>query len=216
MRFARFVLVAIIFVLGLATSMHAQEHAQQYGRVLFNVGGGVGFPQGSLSSFVNAGGNFVIGGGVNLAKYFGVDTEFMWQDLPVNSATKALLQTSGATAREFSWTFNPMLHVPLGHHLGAYAIGGIGWYRRSGETTTPGTGVICDPYWSWWYGCTIGTVNFVTSSRTSNSFGENIGGGFTYRLGESHAKLYAEVRYHHAAYHTISTQLLPLTFGIRW
>ena len=203
----------IVALLGVTTSAQAQD----YGKFLFNIGGGVGFPRGDLSSFVNAGGNFVVGGGLNFAKIFGVDTEFMWQDLPINSRTKALLQTTGASAREFAWTFNPMVHVPLGHRLGAYAIGGIGWYHRSGETTTPGVGVICDPYWSWWYGCGIGTVNFVTGSRTSNSFGENIGGGLTFRLGErTHAKFYAEVRYHHAAYHTISTQLLPLTFGFRW
>ena len=59
-----------IAVLGAATSARAQD----YGRFLFNIGGGVGFPQGSLSSFVNAGGNFVIGGGLNLAGPFGVAT----------------------------------------------------------------------------------------------------------------------------------------------
>jgi len=212
MRCSRFLLVIITIVLGMATSLQAQD----YSKVLFNIGGGVGFPQGNLSSFVNAGGNFVIGGGYNFARHFGVDTEFMWHDLPINSQTKALLQTSGASAREYSWTFNPMVHFPLGHRLGTYVIGGIGWYHRSGETTTPGVGVVCDPYWSWWYGCGLGTVNFVTGSKSSNSFGENIGGGFTVRVGEGHAKLYAEVRYHHAAYHTVSTQLLPLTFGIRW
>ena len=93
-------------------------------------------------------------------------------------------------------------------------IGGIGWYHRSGETTTPGVGVICDPYWSWWYGCAIGSVNIITGSRSANSFGENIGAGITYRLGESHAKLYTEVRYHHASYDSVSTNLIPLTLGI--
>jgi hypothetical protein len=77
-------------------------------------------------------------------------------------------------------------------------------------------GVICDPYWSWWYGCTIGSVNIITGSRSANAFGENIGGGLTFRLGESHAKIYTEIRYHHASYDKVSTQLLPLTFGIRW
>jgi len=71
-------------------------------------------------------------------------------------------------------------------------------------------------YWSWWYGCAIGSVNFVTGSRSANAFGENIGGGLTFRLGESHLKVYTEVRYHHAGYNRVSTSLLPLTFGIRW
>ena len=190
--------------------------AQEYSKWNFNVGGGIGFPQGDLSSFVNHGGNFVVGGGYNFTKHLGVDAEFMWHDLPINSATKQALNTPGASARQYSVTFNPILKFPLGTKFGAYVIGGGGWYHRSGETTTPGAAVVCDPYWSWWFGCTIGTVNFVTGSRSANSFGENIGGGFTYRIGESSAKIYTEVRYHHAGYNRVATNLLPLTFGIRW
>jgi opacity protein-like surface antigen len=203
-------------VVSVLASAHAQESQPQYGKYLFNIGGGVGFPLGDLGRFVNNGGNVVIGGGYNFIKNVGVDTEFMWQDLPINSATKQLLLTSGASARQYSWTFNPIVHFPLGARLGAYAIGGIGWYHRSGETTTPGVGVVCDPFWSWWYGCTLGSVNFVTASRSENSFGENIGGGVSVLLGEGHTKIYAEVRYHHAGYNTVSTQILPLTFGLRW
>jgi opacity protein-like surface antigen len=210
MRIRIFATVTIL--LAIVTSVHAQD----YSKFLFNIGGGIGFPQGDLGSFVNNGGNFVIGGGINFSKHIGVDTEFMWQDLPVNSTTLAHLQTPGASARQYAWTFNPIVHFPLGHHIGAYGIGGIGWYHRSGETTTPGVGVICDPYWSWWYGCSIGSVSIVTGSRSANAFGENIGGGLTYRLGESHAKIYVEVRYHHASYAKVSTNVLPLTFGLRF
>jgi hypothetical protein len=194
----------------------APAHAQDESRFLFNIGGGIGFPQGDLGTFINNGANVVVGGGYAFTKNFGVDTEFMWHDLPVNSHTRDLLQTPGASARQYSWTFNPIVRVPLAHKLGAYVIGGIGWYHRSGETTTPGVGVVCDPYWSWWFGCGIGTVNFVTGSTSSNAFGENIGGGLTVHLGDSRAKFYTEVRYHHAGYHAVSTNLLPLTFGIRW
>jgi opacity protein-like surface antigen len=205
--------LAMMTVLGVLASAHGQDG---YRRILFNIGGGVGFPQGDLSSFVNAGGNFVVGGGYAFSRHISVDTEFMWHDLPINSATKAALQTPGASARQYAWTFNPIVHFPLGHGLGAYAIGGIGWYHRSGETTTPGVGVICDPYWSWWFGCTIGGVNIITGSQHDDAFGGNIGGGVTYRLGESHAKIYAEIRFHHAGYNKVATNLLPLTFGVRW
>lgn len=182
----------------------------------FNIGGGIGFPQGDLSNFINHGANFVVGGGYNLNKWLSLNGEYMWHDLPVNSATKQALQTPDAFARQNAVTFDPMVHMPLGHRLGAYAIGGFGWYHRSGETTTPGTAVICDPYWSWWYGCTIGTVNIVTGSTSANAFGENIGGGLTYGFGDSGLKFYAEVRYHHADYRKVPTNLLPLTFGLRW
>ena len=206
----RYVRLSLLFVLALCTFASSQDS-----KFMFNIGGGVGFPQGDLGKFVNNGGNFVVGGGIRLHSHFGVDTEFMWQDLPVNDTTKQELNTPGASARQYAWTFNPIVSFPLGHHIGVYGIGGIGWYHRSGETTTPGTAVICDPYWSWWYGCTIGSVNIITGSRSANAFGENIGGGFTYRIGESHAKIYAEVRYHYAGYKT-PTEILPLTFGVRW
>jgi opacity protein-like surface antigen len=210
-NFCLAILIAAL-ILGSACIADAQEQS----RFNFNVGGGIGFPQGDLSSFINSGGNFVVGGGYNFNKYVSTNGEFMWQDLPVNSATKEALQTPNASARQYALTFDPMVHAPVGHNLGVYAIGGIGWYHRSGETTTPGLAVICDPYWSWWYGCTIGEVQIVTGSTSADAFGENIGGGITYRLGDTGFKFYTEVRYHHAYYHKISTNIIPLTFGIRF
>lgn len=210
MRFAR-----LFFGIAILLCALVPAHGQDYSKFLFNVGGGIGFPLGNLSNFVNDGGNFVIGGGYGFMKHVGVDTEFMWHDLPINDATKAHLQTPGASARQYSWTFNPVVHTQIGDRFGVYGIGGIGWYHRSGETTTPGVGVICDPYWSWWYGCTVGSVNIVTGSRSANAFGENIGGGATIRLGGGHVNFYTEIRYHHAGYNRVSTNLLPLTFGIR-
>ena len=190
--------------------------AQENGKFNFNFGGGIGFPQGDLGRFVNNGGNFVVGSGYNLTRYISTNGEFMWHDLPINQKTLDTLQTPGASGRQYALTFDPMVQFPLAHKLGAYAIGGIGWYHRSGETTTPGAAIICDPYWSWWYGCTIGTVNIVTGSTSANAFGENIGGGLTYHLGESGFKFYTEFRYHHASYHKVSTNIIPLTFGIRF
>jgi len=203
-------LVAVI--LGAVSASQAQDES----KAMFNVGGGVGFPQGDLSTFVNSGGHAVIGAGYAFSRVVGVDTEFMWHALPINTKAKDFLQTPGASARQYSVSLNPIVRFTEGHAVGAYAIGGIGWYHRSGETTRPGVGVVCDPYWSWWYGCGIGTVNFVTGSASANAFGENIGGGLTIHLGQSHAKFYTEFRYHHAGYHRVSTNLIPLTFGIRW
>ena len=134
-----------LIVLSTASIAQGQEY---HGKWNFNIGGGVGFPQGELSNFADSGGNFVVGGGRNFNRFVGLNGEWMWHDLPINSSTKQALQTPDASARQYALTFDPTVRAPLGHHLGAYAIGGIGWYHRSGETSTPGLAVICDPYWS--------------------------------------------------------------------
>lgn len=136
--------------------------------------------------------------------------------MPINDRFKQLLKTPNVRAQQYAWTFNPIVKVPLGGKFGAYVIGGIGWYHRSGEVTVPAVGVICDPYWSWWYGCTIGSVDIVARSRSSSAFGKNVGVGLSYRLGESQLKIYTEVRYHQASYNNVSTQLIPVTIGVRW
>jgi hypothetical protein len=75
-------LVLIVVIFGVVASVQAQDES----KFLFNIGGGIGFPRGDLSRFVNNGANFVVGGGHNFTKAFGVDAEFMWHDLPINSS----------------------------------------------------------------------------------------------------------------------------------
>ena len=209
--------ILVLAIITVIAVVAIPAHAQDYNRYLINVGGGMGYPQGNLNSFVNSSGSFVAGGGYNFTKYFGVDTEYFWQDMPISDRFKQALKTpNDVRAQQYAWTFNPIVRVPLGGKFGAYVIGGIGWYHRSGQETVPAVGVICDPYWSWWYGCAIGSVDIVTKSRSSNAFGKNIGVGFTYRVGESHVKIYTEVRYHQASYNNVSTQLVPVVIGVRW
>jgi hypothetical protein len=60
-------------------SASAREH-----HLGFNIGGKPGFPLSNLSSFVNTGANVVVGVGYKFPRLFGVDSEFMWNDLPIN------------------------------------------------------------------------------------------------------------------------------------
>ena len=41
-------------------------------------------------------------------------------------------------------------------------------------------------------GCGIGEVQIITGSTSADAFGENIGGGVTYRIGDSALKFYTE------------------------
>jgi opacity protein-like surface antigen len=216
MRRQSLFLVVAAIIAAAAVPAHAQDYDQGHNRLLISVGGGLGYPQGNLNSFVNSSGSFAAGAGYSFSRYVGVESEYFWQDLPVNDRFKQLLKTPNVRAQLYAWTFNPIVRVPLGRKFGMYVIGGIGWYHRLGEEITPAVGVICDPYWSWWYGCVIGSVDIATKSRGRSAFGENVGVGFTYRVGESHLKIYTEVRYHWASYNNVSTQVMPITFGVRW
>ena len=195
--------------------------AQEYHPWNFNFGGGIGFPVGDSSNFVNSGGHFVVGGGYNFVTGIGVNTEFMWHDLPPKRSLLDAFEAPDGSARLYAGTVNGIVRIPTKRRFGAYVIGGGGWYHRSGELTNPVLvpGTICTPPIYWWsIGCVDGLVpsNEVIASRSSDFFGGNIGGGLTIPLGKGTSKFYVEVRYHHASHSNVSTDVLPLTFGFRW
>jgi len=194
--------------------------AQGFSRWNFNIGGGFGVPLSTTSDFAGTGGNFVVGGGPNISRIFGVDGEFMWQGLPIKQNVINAIGVPDAHAREYSVTGNLIIHIPTGKRFAPYLIGGGGWYHRSGEATAPALvpGTVCPPFWVWWGTCVSGLWpgNVVIASSSSNAFGGNVGGGLTFRIGESHLKFYSEVRYHHASHDHVDTDVLPVTFGLRW
>jgi hypothetical protein len=202
------------------TLVAVAARAQVSPRFNFNIGGGVGFPLGTTSDFVGNGATFVVGAGPNFTRYLGLSGEFMWNDLPIKQSVAGQLGVPSTTARQYSLTLNAILHNPGTSKFGAYVIGGGGWYHRSGEATAsalvPGT--VCPAFWVWWGTCISGLwpANVTIASFNSNAFGVNIGGGGTFKVGESGVKAYTEIRYHHASHNNVSTDLLPLTFGIRW
>ena len=209
-----------LFIPFLIATFVVATSAQDVGHWNFNIGGGVGFPQSSTGDFANAGGHFVVGAGPNFGPLLGISGEFMWHDLPIKREVINLIGVPDASARQYSVTVNGILRLPLKGRLGAYVIGGGGWYRRSGELTAPTfvAGTVCPGFWVWWGSCVNGLfpADAVLASSTSDAFGGNIGGGLTYQIGGGNIKFYTEVRYHHAAHDKVDTDLLPLTFGFRW
>lgn len=199
----------------------AGAQAQETSKFTFNVGGGPTWPTQSVSDLANMSGHFVIGAGANFSKMFGFNGEFMWNDLPPKSSIVALTNATDGSARLYAVTGNLIIHTPEERKFGGYVIGGTGWYHRSWDLTNPviSVGTVCLPSYVWWgVVCQNGLVqsNVTVASGSSNAIGWNIGGGATYRLGESHAKFYTELRYHVAYTEGINTDVLPLTFGIRF
>jgi hypothetical protein len=194
--------------------------SQDYPRWNFNIGGGIGFPLSTTSNFIGNAGHVEVGAGPNFSRHLGLSGEFMWHDLPIKRSVINALGVPSASAREYALTANAVIRSSGNRHLGMYAIGGGGWYHRSGEATAPALvpGTVCPAFWVWWGTCVTGLwpSNVVLASASDNALGGNIGGGMTYRLGESEAKFYTEIRYHHASHNKVDTDLLPLTFGLRW
>ena len=70
--------VKLLLLVGVILVVAGPANAKaDYSKYLFNIGGGIGFPQGDLTKFVNDGGNFVVGGGINFNHYFGMDSEYI-------------------------------------------------------------------------------------------------------------------------------------------
>lgn len=70
----------------------------------------------------------------------------------------------------------------------------------------------------WGFSCTSGTVtgHKTLASSSSAAPGGNVGIGFAAKLLTSHYKFYVESRYHYTTNKFITTQIIPVTVGIRF
>jgi Outer membrane protein beta-barrel domain len=204
----------IVFIYGLLT---LPASAQGFN---FNIGAGPGFPLGKTSDFASTSYNFVVGGGPNLISHVKLNTEFMFEGLPVQRSIIDQLGLSNVKGRLYSLTGNVLIGSSIGGRKNVYLIAGGGWYRRTVEAKQKvlTVGEICEPWWWWDAQCVNGIISteVTIGSRTSSAGGFNVGGGLTFPLGESRANFYAEVRYHRAFTMNVETNVLPLTFGLRW
>jgi hypothetical protein len=207
-------------------------------QVNLHIGGGIGVPLDPTGKFAGIGGTFQAGAGPNLGNHHSIVGEFMWHALPPNQSallpvlnafcllnppvppsTACSVASIHATDNVYALTANYMYHRE-GERFGYYAIGGGGWYYRKAElrnfTAPPGTA--CVPAWGWWgYTCQSGFVtNSVLASSGISSGGLNAGLGITVGM-TSGLKFYMEARYHYSPQGgRVSTQILPVTLGIRW
>jgi outer membrane protein with beta-barrel domain len=211
------ILLGLLFLTGAVQAQQSQRDEPKYN---FNIGVGFGMPQGRTNDFVDVGANFTIGGGCNIKRWVGVLGEIMYQGLPIQQSVRSQIRVADASSWLFGITGNVMFRTPIKDRFGFYLIGGGGLYRRtsqlSRDSLIPGT--ICLPGWIWWVDCVDGFVPIdnVLASESDNVFGGNIGGGFTYRVGEGNMKVYTEVRFHYAPTDRVITRVLPITIGVRW
>ena len=225
MNLAMRVLIGLSLVAVACSTLQAQD--DDYEKLNSNLGVVVSLPLNPTVKYVHSGWGFTGGAGYNFSNHHAVLGEFMWNSLYATDGSLEPLRAA-LQARDFSghsnlYTFTGNYRYELREKtLGAYFIGGAGLYYRItnlSKRITSGTSTTCAPAWLWWgFNCVSGTVtaNQTIGSASSTALGGNGGIGFTARVGEAPYRLYVESRYHYAPNKNISTQIVTVSFGIRY
>lgn len=213
-----------------APRLRAQDHddePDENSRINTNVAFTLSAPLNPLAQSTNFGWGVVIGAGYNISHRHAIVAEFLWNRLqPTPEALtpfRVALHSADVNGHGnlFAWTANYRYEL-RGHSLGAYVIGGGGFYYRNAhlsKTVVVGQGTSCTPAWLWWgFVCSNGQVESdqTLASSASGAFGFNGGIGFTVKVDEPRYRFYVESRYHYAPNSRINTQLIPISIGIRF
>ena len=197
------------------------------GRLTSNLAITAGAPLSLMAKFATLGVGVNYGVGYNFDRHNSLIGEFMWNDLqPTSGALNQIRAATNSPGLSGSGNLvgliaNYRLKVE-GKTFGAYLVaGGGGFYRNVSLSQVVGVGnsVTCDPAWLWWgFSCSQGVVTSkqTVASSSSTAPGADVGVGFTVKFPDSHYKFYIETRYYYSANKTVSTQLLPITVGVRF
>jgi len=225
MRRAKKVLVGMSLALLVCSTLHAQDDDSD--KINSNVGAIVSFPLSPTSRFVKTSWGLVGGAGYNFSPRHSVIGEFMWSALYPSDSS---LQPIRVALNDNSITGHSNLYALTGNYryqwqgklVGAYFIGGGGWYYRTLGFTRPvtsGGNTACTSAWVWWgFTCASGTVNAnqTIGGYDSSVFGGNAGAGFTLKVADPSYRIYIEPRYHYAPTKNVPTHLMVITVGIRY
>jgi len=193
---------------------------KDYKNWTFNLGGGAGLYNGATKTYVRGGG-IVAAGGVarNYSKYFGFRADVQWDNLPLRDSALHMALAPGATSQVYSLMVDPVFNVEVTKEWGLYVLGGPSFYHRSGKLDSSNAvpGSACGGFFTWWGACYAGSIplrgDFLKSSQ--NELGENFGGGITRKI-RPNVEFYAEFRYLHGTHNKVTTDVRPITIGVRW
>jgi len=192
--------------------------AQDFSKFAFNAGGGFTQPVVHTDGRANTGFNITAGAGYKFVPQFQISAEFGYNRLDLSDRILTAAGVPGGNAHIYSVTLQPSVHFNAKGRLGAYLIGGGGYYRRTVDFTAPSVDTITlfDPFYGVFFPANVPSTA-ILASFTQNKAGLNIGGGLELRVkGDSNAKIYAEARYHYIYTSPVRTTILPVTFGFRW
>lgn len=193
---------------------------KDYKNWTFDVGLGASLESGATYTFVRQGGGVATAGVArNANKYLGLRADFIFANLPLRDSALQVAPATGDNNNLYALTLDPIINIPVNKVYGGYILFGGGFYHRagslSGDNTVPGSG--CTPFWIWWGACRGVSIpvsgDFVNS--TVNAYGYNLGAGVTRKM-PSGVEIYAEFRLMHGKNSNVTTDVRPITIGVRW
>jgi opacity protein-like surface antigen len=206
-------LVSILIIICAPRTVYAQaEHP-----VTVSFGAGVTPLVGRISNSLDNGWHITVGGGVNITRHFQAALEYGYNGYGVGQ--KLLSEAKVPEGNSHLWwlTANPKLRFKPIHTVDPYVVGGVGYYRRTMEFTTPATVsvFIFDPIFGTFFNVLV-PAHKVLGDITDGGVGGSLGAGMDFKLGDSGLKFFTEARYHYADTGRVPTRMVPVTFGVRW
>lgn len=210
--------------MGAGQQRHGWRGMASHG-LAFDVGAGFNAPIGNDTNsdeggpFITWGGNLTAGAGVRFSPVLSLLGEFQFIDDKLPGSFIGNFAQYGATngnTHIISITADPVVDLFPKSTNSIYLTGGGGFYHKSTNFNAVGC---CDYYG---YPFTVGVASF-----SSNQLGGSFGLGYTRRLGgvygDGKLKLFAETRYVYINTPRVGevnglgrTELIPVTFGVRW
>jgi hypothetical protein len=202
------------------TSSRRRAKPRDYKPWAFNVGGGGSLTSGTTRTFARGGGGVAAAGVArNYSKYFGFRLDVQFDNLPLRNSALQLAQAPGANDHVYSAMLDPIFNIPATKQWSGYFLVGPSYFHRSGklDSSMAIPGSACNSFWVWWGACYAGGLRldgkFLRSSQ--DEFGENFGGGIARKI-RPKVEIYGEFRLLHGTHNNITTDLRPVTIGVRW
>ena len=202
------------------TTSRRRAKPRDFNNWLFNVGGGASLTNGTTRAFARGGGGAGAAGAArNYSKYFGFRADVQWDDLPLRNSAFILAQAPGGNDHVYSIMLDPIVTLPATKEWSGYVLIGPSFYHRTGklDSSAAQPGTPCNPFWLWWGACHSNNLRqdgrFLRSNV--NQFGENFGAGIAYKI-RPKLEIYGEFRYLHGSSYRNTTDLRPVTIGVRF
>ena len=193
---------------------------KEYKNWSFTGGGGASLSRGTTEKFVRSGGGVAAASVArNANKYLGLRFDFQFDNLPLRGSALQSAGSTGGHAHAYVGMLGPIVNIPLSRAWGGYVIGGVAFFHRTSalDSSSAIPGSACNPFFLWLGHCFNGSLplfgQFLRASQ--NEWGENFGGGITHRI-RPNMEIYAEYRFLHGSHAGITTDLRPITVGVRF